>query len=118
MKKRILLAGPCAATILFERAILNDDDYEFVVADERGALDRARDCELDLVLLDGARDPAAGLAVCRAIRAHLATPIVIATAASDMQFLRRATEAGCNGVVRKPFLAAELRSEVRRLLRV
>lgn len=71
----------------------------------------------DVVLLDVAMPGVDGLELCRRMRASgYAHPILVVSARPGPDLPLKATEAGANGFVRKPFDNAELVSRIRAVL--
>ena len=87
------------------------------VGDGDLALERAREREWDLMVLDLLLPGTQGLDVCREIRADSALPIVMLTARDAELDRVVGLELGADDYVTKPFSVAELVSRVRALLR-
>lgn len=84
-----------------------------VVHSGEAAVRHAREHQPDLVLMDVRLHGAlGGIEAARAIRDHVATPVVFLTASSDSDTLRRATETDPSGFLIKPVRDEELRSAI------
>ena len=117
-----------AATVLLvddEEAIqklltypLERDGHRVVQArDGEEALERFRDEDVELVLLDLALPKLDGLEVCRRLRAESTVPIIMLTARDDEIDKVLGLEIGADDYITKPFSIRELRSRVRAALR-
>jgi two-component system response regulator MtrA len=85
--------------------------------DGREALARFAAEQPDAVILDVMLPAIDGLAVCRAIRAVAATPVIMLTARTDTADVVAGLEAGADDYVRKPFEMPELLARLRAALR-
>src|SRR5436853_1171815 len=97
---------------------LRKDGYEVVAAttgDE--ALDRFRDGEFDLVVLDVMLPQVDGYEVCRQLRARSAVPIIMLTAKTEEFDKVLGLELGADDYITKPFSMREFRSRVKAVLR-
>jgi CheY-like chemotaxis protein len=96
------------------------EDYEVVTAgDGAEGLERARDSQPDVILLDVMMPKMDGIAVAKALRADPATadlPIVMLTAKAQAADIQAGREVGVNVYVTKPFDPLELLETVRELL--
>jgi CheY-like chemotaxis protein len=119
-KRTILLADRDATTILFEKVVLGENDYNFLAATTvRDAVALTLEHELDLILVDDTMPDRSGLSVCSVLREACAgreTPIVIVSGTGDPSYDERVRESGCSAHVRKPLSARELRRVVGDLL--
>ena len=101
---------------------LAGEDYEIVTAfDGRQTLDRVRDAEPDLVLLDIMMPKLSGYEVCQLMKQDPETqsiPILMVTALNETGDIEKAVEAGCDDFLSKPVNRLELQTRVRSLLRV
>ncbi len=88
-----------------------------VAADGRRALERFRNHQPDLVILDLMLPEVTGLDVCRAIRAESTVPVVMVTAKDSEADKVAGLELGADDYVTKPFSMRELVSRVRANLR-
>jgi two-component system, OmpR family, phosphate regulon response regulator PhoB len=83
------------------------------------ALDRIRNHQPDLVLLDVMLPGTSGYDICEHIRADAslgAVKVLMMTARGSAMERRKCLELGAHGFISKPFDLTELRTEVRRLL--
>jgi two-component system response regulator MtrA len=86
-------------------------------ADGAAGLERWRQAQPDLVLLDVMLPRLDGLEVCREIRRESTVPIVMLTARGDTIDVVVGLEAGADDYVRKPFEMPELVARIRAALR-
>ena len=119
---KILVVDDNAENRALAQAVLEDEDYEVVLAadGEEGirAFERERP---DCVLLDVRMPGMDGFAVCARLRAfeHGAdTPILFLTALRDLETFDRALLAGCDDFLTKPVRPAELISRVQSALKL
>src|SRR5438270_9833557 len=92
--------------------------YEVVAAttgDE--ALDRFRDGDFDLVVLDVMLPHVDGFEVCRQLRARSSVPIIMLTAKAEEFDKVLGLELGADDYITKPFSMREFRSRVKAVLR-
>jgi DNA-binding response OmpR family regulator len=97
---------------------LRKDGYEVVPAatgDE--ALQRFRDGDFDLVVLDIMLPRVDGFEVCRQLRARSAVPIIMLTAKAEEFDKVLGLELGADDYITKPFSMREFRSRVKAVLR-
>jgi two-component system response regulator RegX3 len=116
--QRILLVedeAPLADTVRYS---LEREGFSVTVAEDgRRALERFRDEEPSLVILDLMLPELSGLDVCREIRRVSDVPIVIVTAKDSEAEKVTGLELGADDYVTKPFSVRELVSRVRANLR-
>ena len=89
--------------------------------DGEEALEKIRDTDPDLVLLDVMMPKLDGYEVCRRLRADEATsviPVIMITALKDSEDRIRGLECGADDFVSKPFDKGELLARVKNLLRI
>jgi DNA-binding response OmpR family regulator len=119
-KKKILLVDDSPTAILWQRLILEADQYEVVVAtDGEEGVRLAKTEHPDLVLLDVMMPRMDGFAALREIRADealRATPILMVTTRSEMAHVMQGYECGCNEYITKPVDRSELLMKVRSYL--
>jgi DNA-binding response OmpR family regulator len=97
---------------------LRREGYEVVSAlDGREALDRMRDGDFDLVVLDVMLPKVDGFDVCRQIRAASAVPIIMLSAKAEEIDKVVGLELGADDYITKPFSLREFRSRVKAVLR-
>jgi DNA-binding response OmpR family regulator len=97
---------------------LRKEGYEVVSAlNGREALDRLRDDEFDLVVLDVMLPKVDGFDVCRQIRARSTVPIIMLTAKTEEIDKVLGLELGADDYITKPFSVREFRSRVKAVLR-
>jgi two-component system OmpR family response regulator len=97
---------------------LSYEGAEVVVArDGVEAVQRHRDADPDLVLLDLMLPRLDGLEVLERIRAHRDTPVIVLTARDGLDDRVGGLEAGADDYVTKPFQFAELVARMRAVLR-
>jgi two-component system KDP operon response regulator KdpE len=92
----------------------------FVVSDaETGeaALERVREEQFDLILLDVNMPGISGLEICRALRARSDVSIIMLTVRDRAEDKIEALDAGADGYVTKPFDVNELLARIRATLR-
>src|SRR3569832_15735 len=97
---------------------LRKDGYDVVAATTGGeALERFRDGEFDLVVLDVMLPQVDGFEVCRQLRARSSVPIIMLTAKAEEFDKVLGLELGADDYITKPFSMRELRSRVKAVLR-
>jgi DNA-binding response OmpR family regulator len=97
---------------------LRKEGYDVVPAlDGREALERLRDNNFDLVVLDVMLPRMDGFDVCRAIRSRITVPIIMLTAKTEETDKVLGLELGADDYITKPFSVREFRSRVKAVLR-
>jgi DNA-binding response OmpR family regulator len=97
---------------------LRKEGYEVVSAlDGKEALDRLRDGNFDLVVLDLMLPKVDGFDVCRKIRSRSTVPIIMLTAKAEEIDKVLGLELGADDYITKPFSVREFRSRVKAVLR-
>jgi DNA-binding response OmpR family regulator len=97
---------------------LEREGYRVVQArDGEEALERFREENVDLVLLDLALPKLDGLEVCRRLRSRSSVPIIMLTARDDEIDKVLGLEIGADDYITKPFSIRELRSRIRAAIR-
>jgi DNA-binding response OmpR family regulator len=118
--KKILLVDDSPTAILWQRMILEEDQYEIVVAtDGEEGIRLARAERPDLMLLDVTMPRMSGFEVLRALRADddlREIPIIMITTRGAMPDVVEGYESGCNEYITKPLDRAELLMKVRSYL--
>src|ERR671927_825407 len=115
---RILLVDDEQAVQTLLSYPLRKDGYEVVsAATGHEALERFRDGEFDLVVLDIMLPEVDGFQVCRELRARSAVPIIMLTAKAEEFDKVLGLELGADDYITKPFSMREFRSRVKAVLR-
>jgi DNA-binding response OmpR family regulator len=115
---RILLVDDEQAVQKLLAFPLHQEGYEVVPATTgQEALDRFRENEFDLVVLDIMLPQVDGLEVCRRLRARSSVPIIMLTAKSEEIDKVLGLELGADDYITKPFSLREFRSRVKAALR-
>jgi DNA-binding response OmpR family regulator len=97
---------------------LRKEGYDVIPAlDGREALERLRDDDFDLVVLDVMLPRMDGFDVCRAIRSRSTVPIIMLTAKTEEPDKVLGLELGADDYITKPFSVREFRSRVKAVLR-
>src|SRR5256714_12092858 len=97
---------------------LRKDGYEVVGATTGSeALDRFRESEFDLVVLDVMLPQVDGFEVCRQLRARSSVPIIMLTTKAEEFDKVLGLELGADDYITKPFSMREFRSRVKAVLR-
>jgi len=97
---------------------LRKEGYDVVSAlDGREALNRLRDDDFDLVVLDVMLPKVDGFDVCRQVRARSTVPIIMLTAKAEEIDKVLGLELGADDYITKPFSVREFRSRVKAVLR-
>ncbi len=115
-RKRVLLIDDDAEICEFLATLLELEGMTPVVVTraETALTELASGVPFAAVLLDFAMPDMDGLELCRRLRASgIAAPILMISARPGMDLPRRATEAGADGFMRKPFENAELVSRLK-----
>jgi DNA-binding response OmpR family regulator len=97
---------------------LRKEGYHVIPAlDGREALERLREDNFDLVVLDVMLPRMDGFDVCRAIRSRSTVPIIMLTAKTEETDKVLGLELGADDYITKPFSVREFRSRVKAVLR-
>ena len=97
---------------------LRKEGYDVIPAlDGREALERLREDNFDLVVLDVMLPRMDGFDVCRAIRSRSTVPIIMLTAKTEETDKVLGLELGADDYITKPFSMREFRSRVKAVLR-
>jgi DNA-binding response OmpR family regulator len=115
---RILLVDDELAVQKLLTYPLRKEGYDVIPAlDGREALDRLRDDNFDLVVLDVMLPRMDGFDVCRAIRSRSTVPIIMLTAKTEESDKVNGLELGADDYITKPFSIREFSSRVKAVLR-
>jgi adenylate cyclase len=119
---RILVVDDDPTNVELLRVRLSAQGYEVVTAvDGEEALERARELEPDLVLLDVMMPKLDGISVLKELKADGTLgfiPIILLTAEAEARDIINGLEAGADDYLTKPFEHAALVARVRSLLRI
>ncbi len=120
MKKIMIVDDDVAITVLLDR-ILSASKFEVVIVnDSTQALEKAREVNPDIFILDLMMPEPNGFEVCRLLRAEVdfeSTPILIITASDDYDSKAIAYAAGANDYITKPFDQDKLPGRINSLLK-
>jgi DNA-binding response OmpR family regulator len=115
---RILLVDDEQAVQTLLTYPLRKDGYDVVPATTgQEALERFRENDFDLVVLDVMLPQVDGFEVCRALRARSSVPIIMLTAKAEEFDKVLGLELGADDYITKPFSMREFRSRVKAVLR-
>jgi len=117
-QRTILVVDDEPKLVAVVREYLERDGYRVAVADDgREALERFRQVEPDLVVLDLMLPELDGLEVCRRLRRESSVPIIMLTARAEEIDETLGLELGADDYVTKPFSPRALLARVRAVLR-
>jgi DNA-binding response OmpR family regulator len=120
VKKRVLLVDDSATTLMMEKLILRQEDFDLVTASNgEEAIEKALKESPDLILLDVVMPRKNGFEVCRALRQTpglASVPIILVTTRSEEESLETGYLSGCTDFVMKPIDGVELLTKVRSYL--
>src|ERR687883_1315978 len=115
---RILLVDDEQAVQKLLAYPLRKDGYDVIAATTgKEALERFRDGEFDLVVLDVMLPQVDGFEVCKQLRARSSVPIIMLTAKAEEFDKVLGLELGADDYITKPFSMREFRSRVKAALR-
>jgi len=97
---------------------LVNEGYEVDIASEgQSAIDKALECEYDMILLDVMLPGISGIEICRRIRESKDVPIIMLSARSEVPDIVAGLDSGANDYLVKPFAIEELFARIRVHLR-
>ena len=118
----VLVVDDEAWNRMLAEAILEDDDYRIVIAEDgEEALARVAEERPDAILLDVMMPRLDGFEVCRRLKSSRRTffiPVMMLTALADAESKIKGLEAGADDFLNKPINRIELRTRLRSLLRI
>jgi len=118
MKKKILVVDDEKSIVKGIRFSLEQEGYTIDSAyDGDEALNLAKECEYDVVLLDVMLPKKDGLEVCRIIRGFSTMPIIMLTAKGDDMDKILGLEFGADDYMTKPFNIMELKARIKAIIR-
>ena len=119
-RRKIVIADDDPIVLKFLEALLTDAGYAVTTAEDgEKALQRIRDGQPDLVILDLVMPYHDGFEITRALRQSPATrqlPIIVLSVKDRETDVLRCFELGADDYIRKPFNALELLARVRKIL--
>ncbi|UCG39595.1 MAG: response regulator [bacterium] len=119
-KRRILLVEETELLLQVERSVLTRDSFElFTARSGREALEKALKLTPHLIILSNLMPDVSGAEVCSVIKADPQfrnTKVVIATSDHGEDTLSSCIDAGCDGIVTKPFDREKFLDTVQKLL--
>ena len=122
MAKTILIIEDEIAIQNIVRAFLEDAGYTvYGAGDGLEGIETFRKCNPDLVLLDLMLPKLSGFDVCKLLKTDDGTwriPVVIMSTLSDPQSRDRATEAGADYFIPKPYDLASTLAEIKKILKI
>jgi len=114
---RLLIVDDVPRNIQIVCNILQKDEYDIYFAnDGQSALDKVKDNNFDLILLDIMMPGTDGFEVCKTLKSNSKTkeiPIIFLTAKTDTDSIIKGFELGAVDYITKPFNSAELLARVK-----
>lgn len=118
MAKKVLVVDDEKLIVKGIRFSLEQDEMKVDCAyDGQEALDKAREGDYDLILLDVMLPRRDGFEVCRAVREFSNVPIVMLTAKGDDMDKIMGLEYGADDYITKPFNILEVKARIKAILR-
>jgi len=119
MNKNLLLVEDDAEIISLLKEGLRYEGFELTISrDGDSGLEKARQGDYGLILMDWMLPEMAGIDVVRALHAeHVHTPVIMLTARHDELDKVAALEAGCDDYITKPFSIKELVARINAVMR-
>jgi CheY-like chemotaxis protein len=121
-RSRILIADDNAVNVELLEAFLAEADYDIGIAvDGRDTLDKVKEFQPDLILLDVMMPKLSGFEVCKQLKGDAATKaimILMVTALNELGDIERAVQAGTDDFLSKPVNKLELTKRVENMLRL
>ncbi|MBQ9613922.1 MAG: response regulator transcription factor [Lachnospiraceae bacterium] len=118
MAKKILIVDDEQLIVKGLKYSLTQDNYEVDTAlDGEEALEKAKQNNYDLILLDLMLPKMSGMEVCREVRGFSSVPIIMLTAKSDDIDKIMGLEYGADDYVTKPFNILEVKARIKAIFR-
>ena len=118
MAKKVLVVDDEKLIVKGIRFSLEQDDMEVDCAyDGEEALEKVKDYQYDLILLDIMLPKLTGLEVCQQIREFSDVPIVMLTAKGDDMDKIMGLEYGADDYITKPFNILEVKAKIKAIMR-
>jgi len=120
---RILYADDVDAHVDLVRTLLTERGYEVLIArDGQQAIEKVREAQPDLVLLDVLMPRMGGLEACRIIKTSMQgdrfVPVILVTVKSDIESKVQGLKIGADDYLTRPFDTMELVARVEAMLRI
>lgn len=117
-KKKILIVEDEHKIARFLELELNYEGYEVEIANNgRDGLEKGRQKDVDLIVLDLMLPGLSGIEVCRRLRQTSEVPIIMLTAKDDISDKVTGLDIGADDYMTKPFAVEELLARIRVLLK-
>ena len=117
-KKKVLIVDDEKLIVKGLKYSLEQDDYEVTCAyDGLEGLNKAKETEFDIILLDIMLPEMDGLLVCQHIREFSNVPIIMLTAKVDDMDKIMGLEYGADDYVTKPFNILEVKARIKAIMR-
>ena len=118
MARKVLVVDDEKLIVKGIRFSLEQDNYEVTCAyDGEEALERAKETEFDIILLDLMLPKMSGLEVCQQIREFSNVPIIMLTAKGEDMDKILGLEYGADDYITKPFNILEVKARIKAILR-
>ncbi len=118
MAKKVLVVDDEKLIVKGIRFSLEQDGYEVTCAyDGEEALQKAKETEYDIILLDLMLPRMPGLEVCQQIREFSSVPIIMLTAKGEDMDKIMGLEYGADDYITKPFNILEVKARIKAILR-
>ena len=112
MKRILLVDDSCTARLVNRMIFSQRPNYELISAsDGKEAVQKAREAQPDLILMDIVMPRMTGLEACRALKKDKETqkiPVILLTTRGEEQFVQEGYASGCSDYLTKPVNDAEL----------
>jgi CheY-like chemotaxis protein len=119
-KRIILLAEDTELLLEIQRSLLQRTSFDLVTARTgEQALEKALELKPHLIILSDVMPDSSGREICSAVKSDPSmhgTKVIIATSNSSRELLADCVDAGCDGIVTKPFEREKLLESVQKLL--
>ena len=113
MGEKILIVEDESKIARFLELELKHEGYEVEASDGRSGLERIKDGDFSLVVLDLMLPLMSGIEVCRRVRKFSDLPIIMLTAKDDISDKVTGLDSGADDYVTKPFAIEELLARIR-----